>query len=305
MNWNQLQYILTVAEEKNITRAAERLFLSQPSLSRSIKTLEEEVGSPLFERKNGLLQPTYAGTLFCQWAEETLRSHQQLLHRLSDIASGQRRLIRLGISPHRSFVFLPPILEEFYRSYPGCEVQVVEKPTYELRELLEQDKLDLIIDVPHEDTLNYQSDLLAEEKILLAVPEEYLRQLPENLRSSSSLPLSALSEHPFILLSPDHVLGRISRRMCEAASFSPEQRISCANVESALRFAVQGLGITFVPEIFAVEGRYADRLRYFSVQDFQSARSVCLIYRKNRYIHQPLGYMMELFRNQISKLYSL
>lgn len=304
MNWNQLQYVLIVAEEKNITRAAERLFLSQPSLSRSLKSLEEEFGTPLFQRKNGLLETTYAGTLFCQWAAATLQSHRQLTQKLSDISNGQRRFIRLGISPHRSFIFMPPILERFYAEYPECEVQILEKPTVELKELLEQDKLDLIVDVAHPDTVNYQSDVLVSEKVLLAVPNTFVRQLPETLQNSTALPFSCLSDFPFILLSPGQVMGQISLRMCEAASFSPDLRISCSNLESALRLAGQGLGITFAPEIFAAEHRFSDRLKYFTVQDFQSARKICLVYHKNRYLHRPMERIMELFCDIVRDLYN-
>lgn len=75
MNWNQLQYVLTIAQEKNITKAAQKLYLSQPSLSMSMKSLEQELGTALFERKNGTLSLTYAGELFCHWATSTLRSH--------------------------------------------------------------------------------------------------------------------------------------------------------------------------------------------------------------------------------------
>ena len=71
MNWNQLQYVLTLAEEKSITRAAQKLYLTQPSLSLSLKSLEAELGTPLFTRGPEGLEPTYAGGLFCAWAEET------------------------------------------------------------------------------------------------------------------------------------------------------------------------------------------------------------------------------------------
>ena len=64
MNWNQLQYVLTIVQEKNITKAAQKLYLSQPSLSMSLKNLEEELGVEIFERKKGVLELTYAGELF-------------------------------------------------------------------------------------------------------------------------------------------------------------------------------------------------------------------------------------------------
>lgn len=121
MNWNQLRYVLTIAEEKSITRAAQRLYLTQPSLSLSLKALEEELGTPLFTRGPDGLEPTYAGSLFCAWAAETDISFGRLNDKLSDIASGRRQLLRLGVSPHRGNLLLPTILSAFTGSSPAAK----------------------------------------------------------------------------------------------------------------------------------------------------------------------------------------
>ena len=74
MNWNQLQYIVTTAQEKSITKAAGKLFISQPSLTLSIQNLEKELGVELFERSRGAMTLTYAGRLYYDWALNTLHS---------------------------------------------------------------------------------------------------------------------------------------------------------------------------------------------------------------------------------------
>ena len=160
MNWNQLQYVITIAEEKSITKAAQKLYISQPSLSLSIQALEKETGIPLFERNRGEMKLTYAGSLFYEWAISTLHSHTQLEWKLGDIVSGSRTLIRLGLSPHRSERLLAPVLERFYSMYENCDIQIIEQPTYILRQMLEEDKLDLILDISSPDTINYESELL-------------------------------------------------------------------------------------------------------------------------------------------------
>ena len=130
MNWNQLQYVITIAEEKSITKAAQKLYIPQPSLSLSIQALEKETGTPLFERNRGEMKLTYAGALFYEWAVSTLHSHTQLEWKLGDIVSGSRTLIRLGLSPHRSERLLAPVLERFYSMYENCDIQIIEqRPT--------------------------------------------------------------------------------------------------------------------------------------------------------------------------------
>ena len=160
MNWNQLQYVLTLAEEKSITRAAQKLYLTQPSLSLSLKSLEAELGTPLFTRGPEGLELTYAGGLFCAWAEETLASFGRLNDKLTDIVSGRRQLLRLGVSPHRGDLLLPAILSRFYRQFPNCEVHTIELSTTLLLRQLEEKQLDFIVDVPNPDTVTYCNELL-------------------------------------------------------------------------------------------------------------------------------------------------
>ena len=110
MNWNQLQYIVTTAQEGSVTRAAARLFISQPSLTLSIQNLEKELGIKIFEKSRGTLSLTYAGRLYYDWALNTLHSRDILEARLGDIKEEKSHQIRLGISPHRSRILLPAIL---------------------------------------------------------------------------------------------------------------------------------------------------------------------------------------------------
>lgn len=189
MNWNQLQYVITIAEEKSITKAAQKLYISQPSLSLSIQALEKETGIPLFERNRGEMKLTYAGSLFYEWAISTLHSHTQLEWKLGDIVSGSRTLIRLGLSPHRSERLLAPVLERFYSMYENCDIQIIEQPTYILRQMLEEDKLDLILDISSPDTINYESELLVKESFVLAIPDSLCPFPIHHKKRRTSLPL--------------------------------------------------------------------------------------------------------------------
>lgn len=334
MNWNQLQYVITIAEEKSITRAARKLFISQPSLSLSIQALEKETGVTLFTRNHGEISLTYAGTLFYEWAVSTLHSQQQLALKLNDISENARHLIRFGISPHRSSIMLPTILDEFYKTCSNCELQIVEKPTFILKELLENDQIDFIIDVANPNTVNYQNDLLAEEKIMLAVPASLansevfkthdnsalsaIPKSPDDFRVScdctalygtkkeqESLSLSEMTSVPFIMLSADHIIGTMSRKICESAAFHPDVRLTCINLETALNLAAKQIGATFVPEIFAKQQRFYPDIQYYNIRHFHGKRQICLVYRKNLYQHTQIHILMDLFRKIVPQLYMI
>lgn len=303
MNWNQLQYIITVAEEKNITRAAEKLYISQPSLSLSIRSLEKELNITLFERKNGVLTLTYAGSIFYDWAVSTLNSKKQLSVKLNDISNHIRHLIRIGISPHRSPIILPPILEKFYEIYPKSEILVVEESTYNLKKMLEKEQLDFIIDIAHTDTINYQSHLLVEEKLVLAVPSSYIKKFPEKWNKNNPISLEILTDFPFILLSTEHFIGNMTQKICDSVSFHPNIRITCNALETAIVSVKQQLGISIVPEIYKKQGYGEGKICYFEIDNIHGTRQICLVHHKKLYLHSQLNALIQLFKDITPKLY--
>ena len=112
MNINQIKQVLTVAEERNFTNAAKKLFISQPSLSKSIKLLEEELGIELFERNP--IKPTYAGEIFISKAKKIISEFGELEIRMSDISNLSQTYMVIGIPSHRCYCFMPKILRELH-----------------------------------------------------------------------------------------------------------------------------------------------------------------------------------------------
>ena len=280
MNWNQLQYIVTTAQEKSITKAAGKLFISQPSLTLSIQNLEKELGVELFERSRGAITLTYAGRLYYDWALNTLHSREQLD----------------AISPHRSVILLPEILPRFYEQFPTSEIFLEERPTYQLRTMLEEEQLDLMIDVPHPDSLNYQNIVLAQEHLVLAVPERYIKELPEvspeaqtitmdpSKATEKVVPMQYFAGLPFFMLAEPQNLAALSRRIYES-----------------------GLGIVLAPEIYSLPGYAQEGVRYFHIEplatDQIDVRQICLVYRKSLYLHAGLKALIDLFVERTPEIY--
>lgn len=105
------------------------------------------------------------------------------------------------------------------------------------------------------------------------------------------------------MLSEDHILGSMSRKMCEAAAFHPDIRLICSNIETALALSASQLGITFVPEIFSRQKRFSSRVHYYSIRQFHDTRQICLVYPKNLYQHTKLSALIQLFRQIAPELY--
>lgn len=320
MNWNQLQYIITTAQEKSITKAAKKLFISQPSLTLSIQNLEKELGVELFERSRGSLSLTYAGQLYYDWALNTLHSREQLDARIGDIKNQNSHLIRLGISPHRTSILLPAVLPPFYEMFPSSGIGLEERPTYQLRALLEEEKLDLLIDVPHPDTLNYRNIPLVREHMVLAVPDSFIKKLPEispgadmitinpTKVSERIVPMQYFANLPFIMLTEPQNLGFLSRRIYESAGFLPQTRLMCSNIVTALALVKSQLGVVLAPEIYSHPGYAQEGIRYFHMEPEMAGqidvRQICLVHRKSLYLHAGLKALIDLFVEKAPRVYA-
>ncbi len=124
LEFRLLKYIVAVAETFNFTRAAERLFLAQPSLSKQIRDLEDDIGFPIFDRTRDGVRITPAGEMVYTYAVETLRSREELLTLAKAVARGEVPALRLGFSSFVSGNLLQEFKETYCQMFRGCQIQL-------------------------------------------------------------------------------------------------------------------------------------------------------------------------------------
>ena len=174
MNLQSLEYFLVVAEEMNITRAAERLFLTQQALSSHIKRLETEYDAVLFHRKP-TLSLTQEGEELKYWAEQILSAEKNLRANLHDIGTNCRGRIRIGVSRLRAFRMMPEIMERYRLLYPNVAVEVADGATGIFQEQLQNNKLDMYIGINAETGMNEVNVELVSESIWACASRTLLR----------------------------------------------------------------------------------------------------------------------------------
>lgn len=145
MDMKELKYLAVLAEEESISRAAERLYMAQSSLSQFLHQFESEIGTKLFVRTSKGITPTYSGKRFIEHAREILLEYQRAKNELWDNENLQSGKVILGISSFRGRRKLPTILRKFYERYPNVKVQVVEDNSICLEELLLDGKIDIAV----------------------------------------------------------------------------------------------------------------------------------------------------------------
>jgi DNA-binding transcriptional LysR family regulator len=148
MELRQLRYFVAVAEEGNITRAAKKIFLTQPALSRQIKALEDEIGQCLLERQAHSIRLTPVGEALVHEAREFLQRAEAMLERVRTTGSGLR--LRVGYAPSLAAGLLPAAVESFTQTHPKARVELFDLSTAEMLAGLESDKLDVALTVGQE-----------------------------------------------------------------------------------------------------------------------------------------------------------
>ncbi len=304
MNFLNLEYFLVTASEANITKAAERLHVTQQALSNQISRLESELGCKLFERKQNL-ELTYAGQQFKASAEKILDLQRQTATELDDIKNSHRGELRIGISHTRGQAILPLILPKFSKRYPQVELHVSEGSTHILEEYLEKGRIDVLIGFSPFmiECAEYRS--LMKEHLFLIIPRSLLPEDGEALlreyRNTSDL--SLFKDLPFVLLREGDRIRSIVDREFFRCSVKPRIRIETQNIQTAFALAAEGMGITVLPKLylespFVISGYkdYSHR-RDVEVCEFGSQSlgdGIAIAYNRQRYLSRIASDFIEM-----------
>ncbi len=308
MNFQNLEYFLTTASEGNITRAAERLHVSQQALSNQIARMEQELGCKLFERKQNL-QLTYAGLQFKASAEKILDIQRQTTTELDDIRNSRRGELRIGISHTRGQTILPLILPKFSRRYPQVDLHVIEGSTHILEESLEKGRIDVLIGFAPfmVDCAEYRN--LMTEHLFLIIPtslmnEQFGERATEILEEyRKTLDISLFRNMPFVLLRSGDRIRAITDREFFRRGISPKIRIETQNIQTAFALASEGMGITVCSQMylespFVISGHsdYESRKKVeilpFSSQELND--SIAIAYNRERYLSKIASDFIEM-----------
>ena len=300
MNFQNIEYFLAAAEAGNITRAAEKLQISQQALSSHIARMEEELGCRLFERRQGL-ELTYGGKKYKEAAEKMLDIQKQSVTMLNDISSNMRGELRIGISYTRGQAILPLLLPDFTEKYPLAELSVLEGSTENLERRLEHGDIDVLIGFAPFMFEGAHSYDLMKEHLYLVLPKSLLRKhFGEESRVAEALQqfesahdLGIFREFPFVLLKEGDRIRNIADSAFREAGFRPEIKFETSNTQTAVALAAEGLGVTICPELYLRSNYIASGGPDSYIRSlvevcplFDESRSdiIAVGYNKNRYL---------------------
>jgi len=278
MTDKQLEYIVAIAAEGNITHAAQKLFIGQSALSQILAHVEEELGIKIFLRTSSALVPTPSGELFLKSAREILEIKRNLLAQYSEQENRHFGSIHIGMSQSRSWLFTPLILPDFIRQYPDVNILFTEGKEAELDKLLQSGKIDIVFTVSPYASSEFCYHTLFDEKILLALPKGHPLCASNQLKE-----LAQLKDTPFILLHKEHNLRSLADQLLSEAQIQPRILLESHSMDVCFQMSAFGLGATIIPDTLYCDHRYRDLVKVFPT-GARYNRKMAIVYRKNMYL---------------------
>ncbi|KAA9374982.1 LysR family transcriptional regulator [Microbispora cellulosiformans] len=243
MQLQQLAYFTAVAETRHFTQAAERMRVAQPSLSKQIKSLEAELGAPLFSRARGNVTLTPAGEALLPLARRILADADTARREVAELAGLRRGRVRLGATPSLCAGLLADALARFHRDYPGVELRVEEGGSRDLVRDLARGQLDLaliILPLQSSDPSLVTQEILSENLVVASGGDRgrkpYMRI--EDLRG-----------RPLVMFRRGYDVREATLAACRQAGFEPRFAVEGGEMDAVLRFVEAGLGIAVVPSM--------------------------------------------------------
>jgi len=251
MELRHLRYFIAVAEEGHITRAAERLGMQQPPLSRQIKAIEQEMDVQLFRRKARGVELTDAGRTFLDDARAMLGHLDDAFDTARRTARGEQGRISVGYTNSPAFhPLVPRVIREFRQAFPLVSLTLEESSPYDLIECMQNDKIDIaFIGGPVADQEGVAIDPLLEEPMVVALPSGHPLARSAN-GGDTALSLKSLAGETFIVFgrphSPSTMQANAVIAACQAEGFSPRIGHVVPNNLSRLNLVAASLGIAII-----------------------------------------------------------
>lgn len=308
INFLNLKYFLVLSEEMNFRKAADKLYITQQSLSGHVQKLEEYFGVPLFNRSTPI-SLTPAGIHLKKRAQELLAIENSLQKELIDISGLIGGSLVIGSSHVRTQVLLPSVLHAFNEKYPGVSIRLFEANTDAVEKALHNGKIDISVGFLPKDTSHIASIPLYEERFMVIIPNILIQKyfpkkiLPEAGPLKTQFINTALKTCPFLAMTPDTKIAAYCQEYFKFHNFTPNTFLETRNVGTLLSFCSAGLGIIFCPETFIRFSFYDfSHHKIYVVDEPRKENSIVINYKSTNYLSPTIAAFADTAREILTAL---
>lgn len=291
MDLKEARYIMAIAQHKSIGKAADALYISQPSLSKYLKNMEKQLGSPLFYRQNNLYLPTYLGERYLYYAEQIVNYGEQWNNEFDDITNRAHGRLNIAIPIMLGSMVIQPALLEFHNLYPYVKVNVMEEVSFIAESTLNNPQIDLTFYNVHEFPNILDYEIICRHQMVMILSRQHPLVKQAVHKEGFSYPwidLGLFAQENFILLYPKLNSGGIALDLFREYNIDPPVLLHTRNCEMAIRLAMSGMGIAIAPENYyrKIAGDNDENSICLSVGKEPVMTTTIAAYAKNRYLPQ-------------------
>lgn len=276
MDIRQLKYFIEVARHKSFTKAALALHVTQPTLSKMVKNLEEEMDVVLFDRSARQIMLTDAGEVVYEQANKIVNSLDDLSASLYDVMHLKKGKIKIGLPPVISTLFFPTIIAEFQLAYPDVTVEIAEYGARKVEQKVLEGAVDLGFVMLPVDAEKFDVEPFVEQEIKLLVHESH------PLANRDVVDLIDFKDDPFLLLSKEFTLNSKTIDFCLSEGFRPRVAYESSQWDFIVGMVEKNLGVTLMPKLIC------DRVKDGPFKTLSLSRTfpwrLGIIMAKNRYV---------------------
>ncbi|NGP45954.1 LysR family transcriptional regulator [Bacillaceae bacterium SIJ1] len=276
MDIRHLTYFIEVAKCRSFTRAAENLFVTQPTISKMIKNLEDELGVELFERSRKQLVLTDAGRLILEKAQTIHQAFEHLQQEIDDLVGLQKGHLRIGVPPIMDGEQIIRLLGEFHQKHPHITFELFESGAKKIEQGIQDDQLDAGITVLPTLDEHFHSFTFLKEELMVVIPPSH------PLANRKQIKLEHLQNEPIIMFNKDFALNDRITTACQQAGFKPRMIAESAQWDFIGKMIAAGLGLSILPH--SVTKLLKEDVHTIRIIQPTMHWSLALIWKKDHYV---------------------
>jgi len=293
MDLKQLEYMIKIAEENNITRAAQKLFITQSALNQQLLKLEKELGTQLFVRGRTNWRLTKSGEIYIDNAKKIVRIKTNTYNHINDLMAIQKGTIRIGLTPERGPEMFATIYPIFYKKYPNIIIEPIELTVKQQQYEIANGNLTMgFLTLKNHQKSNDEYIQIGLEEIILAVPkahplshrgEIYGKKLPE-------ISLNCFKNDSFAIIQEGSTLREIYEDLIIDENFSPHILLETRSCHTLYNLVSEEICCSVIPYSYAENN---PNVRYFSIKQ-KPVWEVCTSYKKGTYLSKPAKELIKI-----------
>lgn len=287
MTLNQLSYFVEIVKQSSFTKAADKLFVSQSTLSKSIRTLEEEFQIALINRSAKEFALTQEGHIFYEYAERILNYYQEQTQELFQRLNNASGTLRLGVPPTSGAIYFYSILHKFKQKYPAIDLQIEEITSKNIQEQVASGKLDMgAVIEPFQDVRFHVRPVYRSEAVLLVSKDH-------PLADKDVVSFSEIKEEPMLSITPDYMYYDVVVGKCKEAGFSPNIVFESYQWEWVFEMVADGQGVSILPKPL-IDKFNMTRVKEIHLVEPEFPWTLSLIYRKDKFVTVPMQCFLDM-----------